>query len=192
MAQATELTMIRHAPVVPDGRVYGRRDRPADCSDTAAFEALRLRLPAPARIVHSPALRCVQTVATLWPGQAASPCPALWEQDLGAWEGIAYAEMPDLGLLSREELAVHCPPDGESFADLCARAGHALSDLAQGGPTTIVAHAGTIRAALSLALGTVPGALAFEIAPLSVTRIACLPGGNFVIRGVNECHAPAR
>lgn len=184
----TELMLIRHAPVQGDGRVYGRRDLPADCSDTAAIAALRAALPAPDGIIHSPALRCLQTVEALWPGQAAMPEPALREQDFGAWEGMPHADLPDLGPLAGDALAAHRPPGGESFSDLCDRVTPALSALAaRGGRVAVVAHAGTIRAALALALGTVPAALRFEIAPLSLTSIAALPGGAYAVRGVNRC-----
>ncbi|MCV2882726.1 histidine phosphatase family protein [Actibacterium sp. XHP0104] len=181
----TNLMLIRHAPVMGDGRAYGRRDLPADCSDSRTFTALRDRLPAPDRIVASPALRCLQTAARIWPDRVPETLPALWEQDLGAWEDQPYDSLPDLGPMTREALATHCPPGGESFADLCARTIPALRALATGGDIAVVAHAGTIRAALAMATGTVPGALSFEIAPLSLTRITFLPGDGFVIREVS-------
>jgi uncharacterized protein involved in propanediol utilization len=43
------------------------------------------------------------------------------------------------------------------------------------GDVTVVAHAGTVRAALALAVGPT-AALAFEVAPLSVTRLRALSG----------------
>ena len=110
----------------------------------------------------------------------------LWEQDFGAWEGMAFDALPDLGDLSRDALAGHRPPQGESFADLCARVTPALQDIAQTGDSVIVAHAGVIRAALALALDTIPGALAFEIAPLSLTELRFLPGYGWSIGSVNE------
>lgn len=184
--QPTELTLIRHAPVVSDGRAYGRRDVEADCSDTSAIEALRARLGQPRRILHSPARRCIQTMQAIWPGAAGTPVAAFWEQDLGDWEGRAYADLPDLGPLSRAELAAHRPENGESFDDLCARVAPALQDMARAGPAAIVAHAGTIRAALGLALGAQAAALAFDIAPLSITRLGVLDDETFIIRSVNE------
>ena len=64
------------------------------------------------------------------------------------------------------------PPGGESFADACARIVPALESLAAGGGRiAVVAHAGTVRAALSRALGRPGAALAFRVAPLSLTRI---------------------
>ena len=183
---ATELILIRHAPALTGGRLCGRTDVAADCSDAGRVAALRAAAGTPDRIVTSPALRCRQTAATLWP---ASPGPssdaALWEQDFGAWEGMSHDALPDLGPLGPADLADHRPPGGESFADLCARVAPALIRASTGGRVAIVAHAGTVRAGLALALGSVPQALAFEVAPLSLTRLRALPGGGWSIGTVN-------
>ena len=62
----------------------------------------------------------------------------------------------------------------------------ALGDLAgQGGRVAVVAHAGVIRAALGLALGAPARGLAFQVAPLSLTRLVALPGGAWSIAEVN-------
>ncbi|MCB2126140.1 MAG: histidine phosphatase family protein [Rhodobacteraceae bacterium] len=182
---ATELILIRHAPALTEGRLCGRTDVAADCSDLAALAALRLGVGDPGRIVVSPALRCRQTAAALWPVAGVEENPALWEQDFGAWEGRPTGEIPDLGPMTNGALAEHRPPGGESFADLCARVGPALTGLATGGRVTIVAHAGTVRAALALALGSVAPALGFTVAPLSMTRITALPRGAWSIGTVN-------
>lgn len=182
---ATELVLIRHAPARTEGRLCGRTDVPADCSDAARFAALRQALGAPGRLITSPALRCRQTAEALWPGLAAEEDPRLWEQDFGTWEGQAPGDLPDLGPLGAAELARHRPPGGESFADLCARTTPALATLATGGRVTVIAHAGTVRAALALALGAVPVALAFEVAPLSLTRLTALSGGAWSVGAVN-------
>ena len=184
--RATELMLIRHAPALTGGRLCGRTDVAAECSDGARIKALRAALGHPARLITSPALRCRQTAAALWP-EFADPGQdvRLWEQDFGNWEGRAYADLPDLGPLPPGDLARHAPPGGESFADVCARIGPALTDLAAGGDIGIVAHAGTVRAGLALALGSVPAALAFSVAPLSVTRLSALPGGGWAVTCVN-------
>ena len=182
---ATELTLIRHAPALTGGRLCGRTDVAADLTDLAQIAALRAALGLPGRLITSPALRCRQTAEALWSGHPSTTEADLWEQDFGGWEGRAYADLPDLGPLPAAELAAHRPPGGESFADLCGRIGPALVRIAADGPATIVAHAGTVRAALSLALGQVPAALAFEVTPLSVTRIARLQGGGWLVRSVN-------
>ena len=100
-------------------------------------------------------------------------------------DGLAYADLPDLGPLPREALADRRPPGGESFADMAARVIPALEALAAAdGPVAVVAHAGTVRAGLALAIGSVPAALAFEVAPLSLTRLRCLDGA-FSVACVN-------
>lgn len=183
---ATELILIRHAPALTAGRLCGRTDVAADCGDVGRIAALRAAVGWPDRIVTSPALRCRQTAAALWPDKAAFRSdPVLWEQNFGAWEGMSHDALPDLGPIGPADLADHRPPGGESFADLCVRVAPALIRTATGGRVAIVAHAGTVRAGLALALGSVPRALAFEVAPLSLTRIRALPDGGWSIGSVN-------
>lgn len=183
---ATELILIRHAPALTGGRLCGRTDVAADCGNGAPIAALSAALGRPDRVVTSPALRCRQTAAALWPGAATTADAALWEQDFGDWEGRALADLPDLGALAASALADHRPPGGESFAELCARVQPALIGLAAGaGPVAVVAHAGTVRAGLALALGAPALALAFAVAPLSATRISAVPGGGWSIGAVN-------
>lgn len=183
---ATEIFLIRHAPVIRDGRVYGRRDIAADCSDCGHFARLRSALPTMDRVLCSPAQRCIKTSAAIWPDAKPVLEPALWEQDLGDWEGQPYADLPELGPMNGLDLASFAPPNGESFQDVCARVDPVLAALPPG-KTAFVAHAGSIRAALSVALGGVPTALRFDIANLSVTRLTKLQGGVFCINDVNRC-----
>lgn len=186
---ATELILIRHAPALAGGRLCGRTDVAADVSDDAAFTALATMIGPVDQLLVSPALRCRQTAGTLWPGRDFATDPALWEQDFGDWDGMALARLPDLGPLTRTDLSRHRPPNGESFADVCARVGPALRALPPG-RTVVVAHAGTIRAALSLALSETADALGFEIAPLSLTTLT-RHGDNWSVGMVNRVAAPA-
>lgn len=184
VSRPTELILIRHAPARTEGRLCGRTDVAADLSDAAAIAALARAVGPVDRIRVSPARRCQATAAALWPERDITPDPALWEQDFGAWEGMAYAEIPDLGPLSRAALAAHRPPGGESFADLTARVAPALRAI-PAGRTALVVHAGTIRAALALALSNPADALGFEILPLSVTQIA-RQAGTWSVGAVNR------
>lgn len=179
----TELLLIRHAPGVDGGRMAGRRDVAADCSDVSAIAALAARLPDVDQVITSPALRCVQTAAALWPDAAQHPDPRLWEQDFGTQEGLPYADLPDLGPMTRREMAEYRPDGGESFDDLCARVRPVFSSLR--GRVVIVAHAGIIRAALGWALGDFAAGLAFQIVPLSLTKISHFGGADFAITAVN-------
>lgn len=187
--EMTELWLIRHAPAVHEGRLAGRRDVAAEIPGPEVLAAVRAAV-GPVRLVCSPALRCRQTAAALWPGVDPECDARLWEQDYGEWEGQPFADLPDLGLIPLAELADLCPPGGESYAAQCDRVGAALRDLAgQGGRIAVVAHAGVVRAALSLALGSVTGGLAFQVAPLSLTPIIAFPGGLWSIAGVNRIFA---
>ncbi|WP_282602818.1 histidine phosphatase family protein [Paracoccus sp. PARArs4] len=160
------LAIIRHAPPLHGGRLAGRRDVDADCTDDAAFATMRAavaRRMAGAATVSSPALRCVKTATTL--GLSHRTDETLWEQDYGAWEGLPFDQLPDLGALPPAQLARHRPEGGESFDDMCARVQPALRALS--GDTVVVAHAGTVRSALAMVVG--PSALSFRVAPLSLT-----------------------
>ncbi|WP_068082141.1 histidine phosphatase family protein [Novosphingobium rosa] len=185
-----ELLLIRHAPALNEGRLAGRRDVPANLGDGQALAALRGFLGPVDRVITSPALRCRQTAQALWADMAMAEDARLWEQDFGAWEGLPFAEIPDQGALPPEKLVRLAPPQGESFADLYARAAPALVEIATlPGRSAIVAHAGTIRAALAMACGTMGPALAFSIDPLSITRlIPC--GQQWAIGYVNQKACP--
>ncbi|MEI4473405.1 histidine phosphatase family protein [Frigidibacter sp. MR17.24] len=186
--EPTEIWLIRHAPADAGGRLAGRRDVPLAALDPAVVARARAALAAfgsPARVVTSPARRCRDTASRLFPEAAATTDPRLWEQDFGAWDGADPASIPDLGPLPSAALADHAPPGGESFSQLVARTAPALADLAGPGPVAVVAHAGTVRAALTLALGTEGAGLAFSVAPLSLTRVTMLPGDTWAIGAVN-------
>ncbi|MBX9738681.1 MAG: histidine phosphatase family protein [Beijerinckiaceae bacterium] len=181
----SELILIRHAPSEAGGRLAGRRDVPARLTDGAALSRLGAAMRCVRSVVTSPALRCRQTAEALFPARVLPEDARLWEQDFGAHEGLLPKEVPDLGPLDRAALAQVSPPDGESFAAMAARVTPALVELAaiamEDGPVAVVAHAGTVRTGLALALEDVPAALAFEVAPLSVTRLRCLPGAFSVV-----------
>lgn len=172
------LTILRHAPSLAQGRMAGRRDVPADCRDRAALDRVAARLD-PVRVLCSPALRCLQTAEALELSPARLE-PDLWEQDLGAWEGLSPAALPDLGPLSAADLARHRPEGGESFEDMARRVIPHLQALRE--DTLVVAHAGTVRAALSMVVG--PAALSFAAAPLSLT-VLVRAGGAWSVEGVN-------
>lgn len=171
--------ILRHAPPLTDGRLAGRTDVNADCTDAAAFAWMRSRIGSAGRVLASPARRCLQTAQSIGHPPHATDA-ALWEQDYGAWEGMVYAALPDLGPLPAADLARHRPEGGESFDDMAARVHPVLHGLTE--DTLIVAHAGTVRAALSLVVG--PAALSFSVSPLSLTELRRTPAG-WAIETVN-------
>lgn len=173
----TRLMILRHAPLAVPG-LAGRRDVAADCSDRARLDWAARVLSGAAQVWASPARRCLQTAQAL--GLSPACHPALWEQDFGAWEQPG-AQIPDLGPLPPEALAATRPPGGESFLDMAARVQPLLESAR--GTVAIIAHAGTVRAALALAVG--PAALSFSVAPLSLTVLSRHPGG-WAVEAVNR------
>ncbi len=182
----TDFWLIRHAPSLDGGAMAGRRDVDADCSDAAQIAAVaaRVDLRSGDRLTASPALRTQQTSAALF-ARKPDLDARLREQDFGAWEGLPFADLPDLGPLPPADLVAFAPPQGESFDALCARVWPALQG-SSAGRQVIVAHAGVIRAALGLALGTGYLGLGFSVAPLSVTRLVREVGtGVWAVHFVN-------
>lgn len=184
-AELRRLVLIRHAQALTKGCLVGQRDVEAAPPSALEVAAMRKLIGPVDRVRVSPAKRCQSTATALFPDQPLISDPRLWEQNFGEWEGQEYKALPDLGPLSGAELARHRPPKGESFADLCDRIIPVLK-AAEPGLTAIVAHAGTVRAALAAAIGEPGAALAFEIAPLSATALIALPDGGFSVAYVNR------
>lgn len=181
----TRLLLVRHAPALHGGALAGRRDVAADTAETPALAALRARLadPVPPLALVSPARRCLWTACAVLQSPELRTEPRLLEQDFGEWEGLPFAQIPDLGPLQADELARHRPPGGESFADMAARVRPVLEEAT--GTVAIIGHAGTVRAALALVTG--PGAaLGFAVAPLSLTVLTRNSGGHWAVECVNE------
>ncbi|MDE0521639.1 MAG: histidine phosphatase family protein [Boseongicola sp.] len=188
MFSSTELVLVRHADADTGGRLCGRTDVGLADSAAEAMSGLARMLPSVDQIWTSPALRCRLTASHLWPRARLLEDERLQEQDFGAWEGRAHEDIPYLGDISRSELASLRPEGGESFDDLCQRAGPALRTLAEmteAGPVVAVTHAGIVRAALSMVLGETTAGLAFEVRPLSVTRFRCAQGAPLSVAEVN-------
>ena len=183
--QVTRWWWVRHAPVREDGGcIYGQADLSCDCSDAAVFDGLVRALPNDAAWFTSNLKRTHQTAAAIFAAGYAKPETVTQErrfaeQDLGEWQGLNRAEFnakrpKRLGSAwfgPVEERA----PGGESFVDLCDRTHAAIAAINQvngGRDIVVVAHGGTIKAAVSLALNLGPqGGLSFTIDNCSVTRL---------------------
>ena len=173
---------IRHAPVTETGgRIYGATDPKADIDHPHAYGALHEILPDDAVWVTSHLTRTKQTAAAIADagGRRILPLeePDLGEQNFGAWHGLTYDEINAFADSHRFWLApaTHRPPEGESFADLTVRVSrviHRVTDENAGRDIIAVAHGGTIRAALGVALELEPeDALKFATENLSLTRL---------------------
>lgn len=202
---------VRHAPVVDAHllRLSGQDDVAADVSDAQAFKTLAARLPLDAVWLTTHLQRTGQTAEALWQAGAPSVAPlvepAFAEQAFGDWTGCTWAELGDRD----DARAFWDAPDAvappskatgkatESFADVCARVAvriDALTHEFAGRDIVCVAHAGSIRAAVALALGLSPAqALGLDVKNLSLTRLDHLAsglrtqrGGNWRVVGVNQ------
>jgi broad specificity phosphatase PhoE len=194
VATTTRFWWVRHAPVAHDGRIYGQEDKTCDCTDTAVFSGLARQLPHEAVWVTSNLRRTHETAQAIVraglpgpreiPGPDVPAIPELAEQSFGDWQGLTYEELREsrAGAFHR---FWHAPaheraPGGESFVDVMQRVAktiHSLIEPHRGRDIIAVAHGGTIRAALGLALGVDPEAcLAFTMDNCSVTRIDFIEG----------------
>jgi broad specificity phosphatase PhoE len=190
-AITTRWWWIRHAPVREDGGcIYGQKDLACDTSDRVVFEAVGKILPRNALWYASNLKRTHQTAQAIWDAGYPKPADmphvaAFAEQHLGELQGknraAFYASLPpgQHWLTGIDEPA----PGGESFMDLYRRTCGAILEInaAQPGQEIIaVAHGGTIRAAIALALGGQPDkGLAFDIDNCSVTRLDHITSAGF-------------
>ena len=102
-ATTTRFWWVRHAPVESGGRIYGQKDMPCDCTDTAVFSGLARQLPREAAWVTSDLRRTHETARAIVraglpgphpiPGPEAPAIPDLAEQSFGEWQGLTYDEL---------------------------------------------------------------------------------------------------
>jgi broad specificity phosphatase PhoE len=183
----TRFLWVRHAPVRDDGgRIYGQRDLSCDCSDGHVFVALARVLPRDAVWIASNLRRTHETARAIWAadrdkfaGLAFRQVDTLAEQNLGEWQGLDRAEFFKGRKLTPGSLwfapADERAPGGESFADLVERVRAAIRGLIEtyrGRDIVAVAHGGTIRAAIAIALDLQPQAgLAFATDNCAITQL---------------------
>jgi alpha-ribazole phosphatase len=187
---ATRWWWVRHAPVREDGGcIYGQKDLGCDTSDRVVFEAVGKILPRDAVWFASSLKRTHQTADAIWAAGFPKPPsmphePALAEQHLGEWQGMnraAFLASRPVG--SHWFAAIDEPaPGGESFMDLYNRVRGAIERIGAehaGKDIIAVAHGGTIKAAIGLALANQPErGLAFDIDNCSVTRLDHFAGAS--------------
>ena len=184
MSEVTRWWWIRHAPVNSGGRIYGQDDLPADCSDDRLFAAVSARLPKGAVWITSNLVRTKQTADALRVthddrGLGLVEERLFAEQHFGDWQGLTHDELRAHRQPQWHRFwlapAHEAPPGGESFEQLMKRVHEGLrihSERFQGRDIVSVAHGGTIRAAIALALGITPErALAISVENVSLTQI---------------------
>lgn len=179
MALQTHLWLVRHAPVSGPPSLLHDLQAPADVSDIAVLSRLRAQLPAISSAITSSAQRTRETARAL--GLEPRAEPAFNEQDFGEWTGRTHDELRCAFGTAYDDFwrapASSRPPGGETFVEQIARVRGAI-DALPAGDVVVVAHGGTIRAALAVALGmSAETALAFVIDTWSLTRLDRLDGG---------------
>ncbi len=146
--------------------------------------------------MESGLLRCHQTLGAIESaGLMIAPAivePDLQEQDFGHWQGRRWGELdqtkdPAVAAFWRDPAGT-APPGGESFVAVMSRVRTTVAAMTrhfEGRDIIAVAHAGTIRAALAMALDLAPqAALSFVVDPLSMTRLDAI-GEGWRVGGVN-------
>jgi broad specificity phosphatase PhoE len=121
--------------------------------------------------------------------------PRLRELDFGQWEGKTFTETYRMGGESavawyRGGLESR-PPEGESLASLADRVGAFFQEIvrARHRAALVVAHRGSLRVLLCLALGLTPLMhWRFHLNPASISRLALLPEGGAVLTCLNDTH----
>lgn len=195
----TTIHLIRHAPVAADHLAfcYGNRDVPVAPVSREVSAALARNLPRPATWYVTPLSRTVATAQAIFAagyGETALEVePDLIEQNFGALQGIAHEVLDrhlkrpphPFWIIDPDEV----PEGGESSTQMVGRVGPALERLAArhaGQDVVIVAHGGSIRAAVAHAMRIpMQAAMHFSIRNQSVTRLL-RNGGGWHVLAVNE------
>jgi broad specificity phosphatase PhoE len=182
-----DLILVRHGDVEAElGLCLGHADVPLSASGFTAIQRLATSWQgsAPRFLFASDLKRAQQSAAVFAARFAIEPFsdPRLREVDLGLWNGRHWDDIARNDAKRYEHWTnnwvIQEAPGGESFADVVRRTGAWLSALL--GSTRdddlvlAVAHAGSIRALLSHALGLPPArAFALRIDHAHVCRIRC-------------------
>ncbi|MFC3123961.1 histidine phosphatase family protein [Pseudoroseomonas globiformis] len=200
----TRIFLIRHALVEPSARLvmYGSMDvavcAVAMAEDAATYRWLADRLPQEARWFHTPLSRTRATAEAIFaaghPPRSMEMEPRFVEQHLGEWQGLTHEQFTTMLRDPPHPFWPHgadeTPPGGESLRDVMERrVGPALEDLVAqypGEDLVVVAHGGSIRAAVAHALQLDPHqALRLSVRNLSLTRLEN-HGGEWRVNSINE------
>lgn len=165
--------------------------------DTASYRWLASRLPSGARWFTTPLTRTQATAAAIfaagYPQAELEVEPRFVEQHLGEWQGISHEEFTARLTEPPHPFWPHSagerPPGGESLHDVIGRVGPALDGMAEqlpGQDVVIIAHGGSIRAAVAHAMGLQPQqAFQLSVKNLSLTRLE-RHGADWRVGSVNE------
>ena len=198
-----EIFLVRHGQTQAnrEQRVQGRSDPPLD--ETGRLQAQRLadRLRSvPVRAVYSSPLRRALQTADAIAAPHALPVtvePGLIEMDVGALDGLSYAEMREqygqfLKMWRHDAGAVRMP-GGENLREVRERSWPILQQLSEryrDGAAIIVSHAFTLQGLLCKAMDiplTHFERVRHDVA--AITLLAITESGAIVLKSLNDrCH----
>lgn len=150
---AFPLHLMRHGAPQLAGRLLGHLDAPPE-ADGVALCVERAQGLDFARVVTSDLSRARAPGAAIAAERGVGHVvDGRWrELHFGRWEGVDPATLPSADLARFwDDPDGFPPPEGESWADLCARIEQGLGDI--GEPALVICHAGAIRAALAVLCG---------------------------------------
>jgi len=193
------LIIVRHGRTAANaaGELLGRRDPPLD--EVGRRQAARIAetLPAAARIISSPLLRCMETAreiqATCESGIGIEIDERFVEIDYGTLEGRPVGQIPVDTWAHWQSDPAWSPGGAESLADVSSRVAAALDGILEtvdpGGPIVIVTHVSPIKAAIGWALGMGPEiAWRCHVAQASIHRIDITGGRPQLLEFNRESH----
>ena len=148
------VTLVRHTrPAVSEGVCYGATN--LDVAATFEEEAAQVveTLPPAQRLVTSPLRRCRRLAECIGAAQGLTPVidERLREMDFGAWEGVAWDDIPRVEIDAWTADFLHARPHGgENVYMLRERTWAAIDDYRRSGLAHIVVtHHGIIKAAVA-------------------------------------------
>lgn len=178
-----KIHLLRHGLTAANsqGRYIGRTDEPLSPEGLAGLLALKEKYnyPGGVRFFTSPAARCRQTLATLYPGCTPTHVEGLAECDFGEWEGQSIAQLKGderfLRWVEGREKAIPGGEDTETFrARVCAAFEGVVNDLLHSGDTeaVICTHGGVITLLMQL----------YSLPRLQPRDCLAAPGQGFTLR----------
>jgi len=189
IATVRRLILIRHASTDYDRACVPPEDPQLDPLASHDYAAMASQLPKQWHWLVSPLHRCLATAEQLISHGAEcaeqTSDKRLVEQSYGRWHGQDIATVWDKDLAAGPKHnwhflhPDHTPPEGESFYQLTQRITPVLTELsATGQDYVVITHGMVIKAMVGAALGLTPDrAMAFEVAPLSMTGLSRLYQG---------------
>lgn len=187
-----DIYLIRHTKTATvNGLCYGQSDVALADSFMVEAQLIHEKLPmlsADCLVISSPLSRCLQLAQTF--GKPVTLDDRLQEVNFGDWENQRFDDIDaDSVKMWTENFVSLPPPNGESFSDLCRRAGSYWDELVAHRPAEqvlLITHAGVIRALFAHVLGLPPAnAFKFRVDVGSVHKLQHLDDYTF-IHSVNQ------